>query len=753
MGSSLACPESRPALDRVPVILIFVGFVIVHASVATRSFATPGARVEVPLTDVVDLSVGDEHACAVTADGRVHCWGSGLDYRLGNGFESASRTPIAVPGLRNVATVSAGGSMTCVLTRDREVLCWGGRDSADDSRDDEGTSAVSTPRTVATPIAGTVALSVGGVQATLVDHMGAVSILDLYVGPVPLPAFAPASTVRSLWDGFCTVTVDRRLQCVSSSESVVGDGGTGRGFADVPATILIPFAVPPSSVGDPYGVTCGDHDEGPRPEFCDDFATVASPAGTGKVLDTLGALACFIDGTGGGARLGCFGCGDCFNTLPTPLGMASYQASVPLAIALEGVPELSDLAVGKQHICVLAKGHRVFCWGAADEGQLGMTTPGRRAPLEWVLPRWSEEGQSPLVPLPVVASRRPVEVLGLGEVERIEAGLATTCALRRDRTVVCWGHELGTWRDSERRPLIATSSYLSDQGDLAPAEPEPELTRPIEPDWSTQEPGKREGPCRDVDVYGLGALEEAEYGYDGHGRVGIVRQHSLYQVDGELRRELESEVMHKRNRRGHIVKTTSRVRRDDGFHESEVVLTVDRHGRVLSQKARNTVDDSLYRWRYDRQGRVIAELSDGSRIETTHHTVDVAAGDPIGLGLPTLGPVSLVESRTPRFEGLHRRLVATSAAGDVVYERKVLGNDVVSRRFVRDAQGRVTNEHVVAHRFGFYETPTEMAELRYTYRDDAPQSVRPTATEQWEQRSGKLVLVKRTLHLESGCVR
>ena len=599
-------------------------------------------------------------------------------------------------------------------------------------------------------------MSVGGVQATLVDHMGAVSILDLYVGPIPLPAFAPASTVRSLWDGFCTVTVDRRLQCVSSSESVIGDGGTGRGFADEPATILAPFTRPPSSVRNTFVETCGDHDDGPRPDFCDDLAKLPPPAGGGKVLDTLGSLACFIDGTAGVPRLGCFGCGNCFETLPTPLGMASDQAAVPLAIALEGVPEVNDIAVGKQHICVLAKGNRVFCWGAADEGQLGAPPSGGRDPIEWVLPRWTEDGQSALVPLPVVASRRPIEVPGLGEVVRIEAGLATTCALRRDRTVACWGHVLGTWRDPERRPLITISSYIGEGADPAAAEPEPDLTRPIDASWSAQEPGEREGPCRDVDVFARGVLEEDEYGYDGRGRLIVARHHSLHQlnqVDGELHRELEREVRHVRNRRGHIIKTTTRVRRDEGFHESEVVFTVDRLGLITSQKARNTVDDSRYRWRYDRQGRIIAELNDGSSTETTYHPIDPGVGDPIGLALPTLGPVTVVESRTPRFEGLHRLLVATGPAGLVLYERKVMGKVVVSRHFERDALGRVTSEHVNAYRFGFYDVPTDMAELRYTYRDDAPQSLRPTKTEHWVQRAGKLVLVKRTLHLESGCVR
>lgn len=71
--------------------------------------------VRVPLDDVVDLSVGETHACAVTGDGLVHCWGDGRDHRLGNGRELSSRVPVQVPGLRGVVRVAAGGHVTCAL--------------------------------------------------------------------------------------------------------------------------------------------------------------------------------------------------------------------------------------------------------------------------------------------------------------------------------------------------------------------------------------------------------------------------------------------------------------------------------------------------------------------------------------------------------------------------------------------------------------------------------------------------------------
>ena len=51
------------------------------------------------LKDVVHLSVGGVHACALKANGTIECWGSGNYGRLGHGGDSANRTyPVTVVG-------------------------------------------------------------------------------------------------------------------------------------------------------------------------------------------------------------------------------------------------------------------------------------------------------------------------------------------------------------------------------------------------------------------------------------------------------------------------------------------------------------------------------------------------------------------------------------------------------------------------------------------------------------------------------
>lgn len=94
---------------------------------ATDSSQTP---VEVTgIRDATDLTAGNGFTCALRRSGRVSCWGSNDDGQLGNGShgdDEYSDRPVEVTGLRNVVDVSAGMNHACALQRDGGVVCWGG---------------------------------------------------------------------------------------------------------------------------------------------------------------------------------------------------------------------------------------------------------------------------------------------------------------------------------------------------------------------------------------------------------------------------------------------------------------------------------------------------------------------------------------------------------------------------------------------------------------------------------------------------
>src|SRR6266571_1166304 len=58
------------------------------------------------------VSVGLSHACALTADGTVYCWGSNLQGQLGTGSGSYSTSPALVTGGHTFTMVDAGAAHT-----------------------------------------------------------------------------------------------------------------------------------------------------------------------------------------------------------------------------------------------------------------------------------------------------------------------------------------------------------------------------------------------------------------------------------------------------------------------------------------------------------------------------------------------------------------------------------------------------------------------------------------------------------------
>ena len=76
---------------------------------------------------LVEVSVGDHHACAVLDTGKLVCWGGNGQRQLGTGNTANSATPVEVDlgeGQTAVA-VGTGDNHTCAILEDGSLLCWG----------------------------------------------------------------------------------------------------------------------------------------------------------------------------------------------------------------------------------------------------------------------------------------------------------------------------------------------------------------------------------------------------------------------------------------------------------------------------------------------------------------------------------------------------------------------------------------------------------------------------------------------------
>ncbi len=75
---------------------------------------------------VISVSIGVNHACALTTAGAVKCWGVNVNGELGNSAYNSSNTPVNVTGLTSgVVAISSGYEQTCALMASGGIKCWG----------------------------------------------------------------------------------------------------------------------------------------------------------------------------------------------------------------------------------------------------------------------------------------------------------------------------------------------------------------------------------------------------------------------------------------------------------------------------------------------------------------------------------------------------------------------------------------------------------------------------------------------------
>jgi alpha-tubulin suppressor-like RCC1 family protein len=94
---------------------------------STMSTSNPMLVVGLPAgVKAIDLSVGNEHNCAVLEDFTLWCWGRNNFGQIGiTTASSALYGATQTPGLSNVAQVSTGYYNTCAKFNDGSAKCWG----------------------------------------------------------------------------------------------------------------------------------------------------------------------------------------------------------------------------------------------------------------------------------------------------------------------------------------------------------------------------------------------------------------------------------------------------------------------------------------------------------------------------------------------------------------------------------------------------------------------------------------------------
>lgn len=99
---------------------------------------------------LIDIAAADGHACAVTKDRHVACWGRDTARQVGTTLPLGTvvTTPAVVPGIKDeIDSVAVGRYHSCALTRTKRLYCWGANDS-----DQIGTGDAGAPIAIPTEV-------------------------------------------------------------------------------------------------------------------------------------------------------------------------------------------------------------------------------------------------------------------------------------------------------------------------------------------------------------------------------------------------------------------------------------------------------------------------------------------------------------------------------------------------------------------------------------------------------------------------
>jgi alpha-tubulin suppressor-like RCC1 family protein len=286
------------------------------------------------LTDVVAVTSGSGHSCALRKTRDVVCWGTNTSGELGNGRTDDQSEPVPVSNLSNVRSVSAGGRHTCALLDSGSVVCWGDNTSGQAGPD---AAAVQTLPIAVSGIAEARAVSAGGRNTCALLEAGEVSCWgwawEDTVGvwsaePSLLPGISDALQVSAGLNHDCVVLTTGEAACRGyGRQGQLGDGDNGT--KDDPQTVL--------NLGDATRIAAGDGGYG---HTC--------------ALREAGDVVCWGINTDG------------------QLGNSSTESTQSSpgepVLHLDGVV---SLGAGAEHTCALQGDGHVACWGKGDRGQLG----------------------------------------------------------------------------------------------------------------------------------------------------------------------------------------------------------------------------------------------------------------------------------------------------------------------------------------------------------------------------------------------
>ncbi|MGE0786801.1 MAG: RCC1 domain-containing protein [Sandaracinaceae bacterium] len=328
---------------------------------------------------VVQLAPGTNHTCVRHSCGAVSCWGDGSAGQLGDGRMRGSATPVFVEGVTDAVDLFSGDRFACVVRSDGTVWCWGANDN--NMIGDGGGSARGAP-TLVRDVGDAERIAHGSGRHVCAGTSAGPNVWcwgDNAAGQLGngtmLPSTTPTEIDTAIGPVVSLATSLHSCAVRGSDHALYCWGGNGLG-------------------------ELGDGSRMPQP------SPLQIPGITAQRVAAGNGFTCIVDDAD---DVRCWGT-DRFGELGDGGSMDVRSLATDASVVVGGVAEL---VAGESHVCALAAGGYVTCWGRNNRGQLGLGAPD-------------------LTSLPQGAD-------GLSDIVTIGSGGSHVCALRDDLAVFCWG--------------------------------------------------------------------------------------------------------------------------------------------------------------------------------------------------------------------------------------------------------------------------------------------------------------------------
>lgn len=377
----------------------------------------------------VSIAASWAHSCAARADGLLQCWGSNTSGQLGDGTGGPRSTPEVVPNIGPVKAISVGGLHTCGVELQGPLRCWGFNDY---ERDRFGIKSMRASQ-VAEVLTASVrfdTIALGALHGCGLTNLGTIWCWGTNRSDGQKPAAVAAQAF------FKQITLGTSNCALATTDEAYcwGDNGYGQLGDGTTVSRTMPTGVAGdlrwTTLSTGWAFTCGISVA--HLPYCWGFN------GWGQLGDNtrqrrsaptpvVGGHSMVSIAAGGAAACGVTTTGDVYcwgdNTFGQ-LGDGAFKGSyVPQRIAASEA--FASVTGGIYHFCALTRAGAAYCWGANNNGQLGLGYES----FTWRTPQ------------PVVGGHRFVSLSAAGFVTARATG--TTCGLRTDATVLCWGSNSG----------------------------------------------------------------------------------------------------------------------------------------------------------------------------------------------------------------------------------------------------------------------------------------------------------------------